>query len=123
MISPMSLPGDGENAQTVAVIVNGPSRQSTRMARALALVTNTMSPASIGRGVLAGLSGIGENRWGGLTPAPNGSPVAGAVAPVAYPMGNTVAQPMAYPSTGQTDDYRSIAMLDMPKLGKLGWGS
>lgn len=117
-------PGEGENTRVVGVLVNGPSVQSSRMMRTLALVVNTASPASRGNRVWRGDPGYGVNRFSGRVDAPSGSPVAGAISPLSNPVSPRYnPTPTGYPSTGTSADFGSVGMLDIGKLRKLGWGS
>lgn len=116
--------GEGANVHLEGVLVNGPSVQSSRMMRTLALVINTASPASRGNRVWRGDRGYGVNRFNDRIDAPSGSPVAGAIAPLANPVSPSYnPNPTAYPSTGTSGDFGSVGMLDLGKLGKLGWGN
>lgn len=123
-IAMSETPGEGANVHLEGVLVNGPSVQSSRMMRALALVTNTASPASRGNRVWRGDPGYGVNRFPNEVPAPQGGPVAGAIAPLSNPVSPRYdPNPTAYPSTGTSGDFGSVGMLDLGKLGKLGWGN
>lgn len=125
----------GGNTSVQAVVTYGPSRQAIAHARGLGLAVNTASPMSTGGGrarVWSGDAASGVNRFSGLRPAPNGSPVQGAVAPVGDPtavrlgMQSGPSQAPGYPSTG-TDGtlgaWGAVAALDMGRLSSLGWGS
>jgi len=122
--------GAGSNTAAQITLTAGPSVQAVQLAASMGLAVHTMSPMSRGARVWGGDLGYGVHRWAGRLPADPASPVAAAIAPVhrpgsvRYGTGGGPSQQPGYPSTGTIADFGSpVAMLDMGKLGNVGYGS
>lgn len=122
------------NVRVTTAVVNDPD-QFAIQAASLGVMTNTLSPGSVGvhspgasRVGFVGDRGYGVNRWAGRTTYPL-QHYGGATAPVADPtaqrlgLGAGVAGQPGLPNTGdQTAGLSSIAWLTWSPLGRAGIG-